>query len=442
VSDASLSPSSDPLAARQVALTILDGVLTRRQPLDAVLDSLRDLSSLPVRDRAFVRMLAATALRHLGQIDAILKQASARDEAPSPAMLHHLLRLGVTQILFMDVPDYAAVDTSVRLAEQMALSRQSGFVNAVLRHVTRQGRDWLKEQDAAILNVPAWLMGIWQRDYGIEAAHAIAEACCAEAPLDITPKNPGDAAYWAGTLHATVLPTGTVRRVAGGQIIDLPGFDEGLWWVQDASAALPALLLGEVKGRTVLDLCAAPGGKTAQLAAGGAHVVALDRSAKRLKRLEDNIARLGLTDTVQAEVADAASWTPKSPASHILLDAPCTATGTIRRNPDVLHLKTRKDMDGLMDTQARLLESAVRMLAPGGVLVYCTCSLQKDEGERQIARLLDKGAPVKRLPVDPGELGGLDSLITPEGDVRILPFHLAPLGGMDGFYISRLVKSA
>ncbi len=439
---ASLSqPSGDALAARAVALSVVDGVLTRKQPLDAVLDSLRDLSSLPVRDRAFARMLATTTLRRLGQIDDIVRQASGRAEAPTPVLLHHVLRLGVTQILFMDVPDYAAVDTSIRLAEQALLTKQGGFINAVLRHVTRAGRDWLKEQDEARLNMPAWLMQAWTNDYGATAARDIAMASLAEAPLDISLKNPSEAAYWAGTLQATVLPTGTIRRVSGGLVADLPGFNDGLWWVQDAAAALPALLLGDVKDRLVLDLCAAPGGKTAQLAAAGARVAALDRSAKRLKRLEDNIARLGLTDRVGTEVADAASWVPRAPVSHILLDAPCTATGTIRRNPDVPHLKTPQDMASLMDTQSRLLHSAVRMLAPGGVLVYCTCSLQKDEGERQIEHLLKSGAPVGRLPVAAREIGGMDSLITSDGDIRVLPFHMAALGGMDGFYIARLVKT-
>ncbi len=428
------------LAARKAALLILDGVLSRKQPLDIVIDSLEGFSSLSSRDRAFTRMLATTALRRLGQVDDIIARAADRAEAPSPATLHHVLRLGVTQILFMDVPDYATVDTSVRLAESLSLSRQGGFVNAILRRVGREGRGWLNAQDAARLNTPDWLLQHWIKDYGERMALDIASANLAEAPLDITVKTESERGYWAGTLQAVTLPTGSLRRPSGGMVQDLPGYGDGHWWIQDAAAALPARLFGDVKGQAVLDLCAAPGGKTAQLAAMGAHVTALDRSAKRMKRVEENVQRLRLQDRVTIEVADATAWTPKELARFILLDAPCTATGTIRRNPDALSLKTPQDMAGLMVVQERLLKNAVGMLAPGGVLIYCTCSLQKDEGERQVQVLLNTGAPVKRLPIAASEVGGLDSLITPDGDVRALPYHMAMHGGMDGFYIARLVR--
>ncbi len=434
---------SDMLAARHAALMVVDSVLTRRHNFDLAWDqALQTMASLPARDRAFARMLATTTLRRLGQIDDILYRASGRMDAPTPVLLHHLLRIGIAQILFMDVPDYAAVDTSVRLGESVSLARQGGFINAVLRHATREGRAWMNVQDAASLNVPAWLRGQWANDYGLEASEAISVASLAEAPLDIAIRNSPDQSFWAETLQASILPSGTLRRQSGGMIQDLPGFEDGMWWVQDAAAALPSTLFGNVRERPVLDLCAAPGGKTAQLAAMGAQVTAIDRSGKRLRRLEANMARLRFQDNVIVETADAASWMPKEPAPFILLDAPCTATGTIRRNPDVLHLKTPQDMQGLMEVQARLLAQAVRMLAPGGILIYCTCSLQKDEGERQIENLLSTGAPVSRMPILAGEIGGMDSLITPDGDVRVFPFHMAALGGMDGFYIARLRKAA
>jgi 16S rRNA (cytosine967-C5)-methyltransferase len=428
------------LAARHAALMILDHVLTRRQPLDTAFEAVPGFAALPVRDRAFVRMLAATVLRRLGQIDDILRQASQRDDTPEPVLLHHLIRIGIAQILFMDVPDYAAVDTSVRLAEQVSLARQGGFVNAVLRHVTRSGPAWVKAQEALLLNTPDWMFKSWTEDYGLPAAASIAAAHLSEAPLDITVRHGADRDYWARELQAEILPTGTLRRASGGLVQDMPGYHDGQWWIQDMAAALPAQLLGAVRGQTVLDLCAAPGGKAAQLAAMGANVVALDRSAKRLKRLKENIARLRLDSHVRTEVADASSWMPREPASHVLLDAPCTATGTARRNPDVPWLKTPQDMETLVNTQSRLLDNAARMLAPGGLLIYCTCSLQKAEGEAQVDAFLRRSPTFARLPVQPAEIGGLEEMVTPHGDVRALPFYLAERGGIDGFYIARLQR--
>ncbi len=433
-------PRTEMLAARQVALHILDQVLTRRRSLDQVLESDELFRSLISRDRAFVRMLTATTLRRLGQIDDFLGRALEKKEPPKPPLLYNLLRMGVAQIVFMDVPDYAVVDTSVSLAERLELSRQKGLVNAVLRRITRDYKTWMEKQDEVRLNTPAWLMKIWIADYGLRIAAEIAQANLSEAPLDITLKNQGMLDYWTETLDAAALPTGAVRRTSGGQIQELPGYDDGMWWVQDVAAALPARLFGDVEGKTVVDLCAAPGGKTAQLAAQGASVIALDRSVKRLKRLEENMRRLRLEKNVKTEAADAAVWKSPEPVDMILLDVPCTATGTIRRHPDILYLKVEQDIAALAALQARLLDNAVAMLAPGGILVYCTCSLQKAEGEDQIDRLLNSDASVTRVPVTAEEIGGIEGLITEAGDVRALPFHLAAHGGMDGFFISRLRK--
>jgi len=248
--------------------------------------------------------------------------------------------------------------------------------------------------------------------------------------------------FWASNFKATEMTTGTLRKTSGGAVHELQGFDEGHWWVQDASAAIPARLMGDVDGQPVIDLCAAPGGKTLQLAAMGAQVTALDRSANRLKRLEANLERMKLEERVKVIAADAASWRPPAPAPYILLDAPCSATGTIRRHPDVLHLKTPQDLPRLENLQAAILENAFEMLMPGGVLVYCTCSLQKSEGEHQIEQFLGKHADAARLAIMPAELGGFAEALTPEGDLRILPFHQAALGGMDGFYVSRLTKNS
>ncbi|MDB5490914.1 MAG: rsmB [Micavibrio sp.] len=435
-------PYPEMLHARGIALKVLDLVLTRRTPLDQVLEENTDLMELPVRDRAFVRMIVATTLRRMGQIDDLIVKASDGKPAPQPPMLHHLLRMGVAQLMFMNVPDHAAVNTAVQLAENVGLGRGKGFVNAILRRLGREGRGWLEAQDEARANVPEWLLKEWINDYGLGEAAEIAQASLAEAPLDITIKDPAKMDYWAEVLQATPLPGGSLRRISGGNVQDLPGYHDGMWWVQDASATLPARLFGDLHETEVVDLCAAPGGKTAQLAAAGASVIALDRSITRIKRLDENMRRLRLDKTVHTEAADGTVWQPRVPVPAVLLDAPCSATGTIRRHPDVLRLKRPDDIVRLCEMQSRMLDNACDMLLPGGMLIYCTCSLQKAEGERQIESFLKRNPVMKRKPIAAAEIGHLENAITPQGDVRILPWHLAAHGGMDGFYIARMVKES
>ena len=429
---------TEALSARLVALQLLSEVLGKRQPLDQALDSMASFRLLSGRDRAFTRMLVATTLRRLGQIDSLILQMSERGEYPSPPVIHHILRLGITQIFFMDVPVYAAVDTAVRMTEEKNLPRLKGFVNAILRRLEREGHELVQQQDAAQLNMPDWLRALWIADYGVDVTDQMALAVFNEAPLDITVKDPAMLAYWAAQLEADIMPTGTLRRAAGGLITDLPGYHDGMWWVQDLSASLPAKVLGDVKDRNVLDLCAAPGGKTAQLAAAGARVVAVDRSMGRLRRLDENMKRLRLN--VEMVAADATEWVPAAPVDFILLDAPCSATGTIRRHPDVMHLKRAQDIDALADLQARLLVHASGMLNAGGVLVYCTCSLQKAEGEHRIEAFLRANPHMMRYPIHPDDVPGLTESLSEIGDMRILPHHQGAAGGMDGFYICRLQK--
>lgn len=430
------------LSARAVALELLEKVLRQKQPLDAMLDQHAGFKSLPSRDKGFCRMLVATTLRRLGQVDLIIRGCEDKPGgAESVPVVHDILRLGAAQILFMNVPDHAAVDTSVRLIEARNMDRQKGFVNAILRNIARNGLTLLSKQDETRVNTPDWLLKTWVEDYGLRKTAEIAQANLAEAPLDITLKDKNDLAYWAGVLDAQALPGGTLRRAAGGAVWELPGFDDGMWWVQDAAASLPAQLFGNVAGLTVVDLCAAPGGKTAQLLSMGAHVIAIDRSAQRLTRLEENISRLRLKGHIEVQASDAARWQPKTPPSYILLDAPCTATGTIRRHPDVLHLKSPSDMERLILTQYDLLCHAFDILAPRGILVYCTCSLQKAEGEYQVERFINEHPNAVKLAISSEEIGGMEDLITENGDVRILPSHRATLGGMDGFYIARLTKT-
>jgi len=434
--------SDDGYASRDVALGLIGAVLDRKQAFDHVLEADEAFHALDVKNRAFVRMMVSTMLRRLGQIDDLIASAEDRESTKTPT-LQNILRLGVVQVMFMAVADHAAVDICVGLAEAHGYKRQKGFVNAVLRNIARSGPEWLSKQDEARLNTPDWLLKTWIADYGLGMAAEIARANLTEAPLDITIKDEADRNHYASAFKASELLTGTLRKATGGRVQDFEGFAEGAWWVQDASAAIPAQLFGDIQGQVVIDLCAAPGGKSVQLASRGADVVALDRSAKRLRRVDENATRLGLSKNIEVHVGDAAVWRPPAPVQYILLDAPCSATGTVRRHPDVLHLKRPRDVDRLADVQARILENAFDMLAVGGVLIYCTCSLQKAEGEAQIEAFLSDHDNAARVPILAKEdLNGYDESLTEDGDVRILPHHQAAIGGMDGFYIARLTKIA
>lgn len=432
--DAARTTALPGLPARRAAVALLRAVLARGQPLEDAFEHDSGVAALDARDRAFARLLVATVLRRLGQLDALVSAALAHRLPRRAVGVRDVLRLGAAQLLFLGTPPHAAVATAVALAEADGLGAYKGLVNAVLRRLAREGPARLAAQDAARLNTPDWLWRAWVAAYGRRTARAIAAAHLEEAPLDLSVK--ADAAGWAERLGAILLPSGTLRRPAGGLVTELPGYAEGAWWVQDAGAALPARLFGDVAGRPVIDLCAAPGGKTAQLAAAGARVTAVDRSADRLATVRRNLDRLGLDAGLVA--ADAAEWEPPAPAPFVLLDAPCTATGTIRRHPDIQRLKGPDDVAALAEVQARLLARAGMMTAPGGLLVYCTCSLQPEEGRRQVEAFLAADAPFRRAPIRAEELGGLADAVLPDGDAQTLPCHAADRGGVDGFFISRL----
>lgn len=433
--------TSQGLLARQAAVWLLEAVLRRNQGLDEALApafSAPPFKALEARDRAFARLIAATVLRRLGQVDAVLKTFQTRRLPPRAGATQNIFRAAAAQILFLGTPAHAAVSSAVALAHaDKAAVHYKGLLNAVLRKVAAEGLGLLAQQDAARLNTPQWLWEGWREAYGDNTTRAIAAAHLKEPPLDLSAR--GDAAALAEKLQAQLLPTGSLRLEAGGRIEDLPGFAEGEWWVQDMAAALPARLLGDVAGKPVLDLCAAPGGKTAQLAAAGAKVTAVDRSGKRMELVRENLSRLKLE--AHCVTADAVEWRPKSPARFILLDAPCSATGTIRRHPDTAWRKTPKQVEELAALQDRLLDAASAMLAPGGLLVYCVCSLQPQEGRERIAGLLARDTTLQHVPIERQEIGGLSALISPEGDLRSLPSHLEALGGMDGFFAARLRKN-
>jgi 16S rRNA (cytosine967-C5)-methyltransferase len=442
------SPSEVPgLAARRIAADILDGVLHKHRTLDDQLDGATahpGVKRLADRDRALMRRLVATILRRLGTLGHVLSRLLDRGVPTDAPRAQSALLIGAAQILWMDVPDHAAVDLSVRLVQSdRRAARYAGLVNAVLRRCAREGAALVEEVTSQTLDTPAWLLNRWIAHYGETTARAMAIAIGNEPSLDITVK--AEAEQWASRLHGDMLPTATVRTLLQGPVTMLPGFAEGAWWVQDAAAALPARLFGDIAGKTIVDLCAAPGGKTAQLALAGAHVIAVDRSPARMTRLRDNLTRLALqADTV---VADATEWpgSGNGGCDGILVDAPCTSTGTMRRHPDIAWLRQEADIAALTALQKRLLQKAVHLLKPGGTLVYCTCSLEPEEGGEAIAALLAAEPDLRRVPIEAGEVADLAEILTPEGDLRTLPCHLPRpdprLGGLDGFYAARLVKS-
>jgi 16S rRNA (cytosine967-C5)-methyltransferase len=429
------------LAVRRLAADIVDGVLRRHRALDELLDSTPELVTLAERDRALVRALAATVLRRLGTLRHLIGSFVDRGLPAQVPRVETALLIGAAQILFLNVPDHAAVDLSVRLAQaDRHAGGFAGLINAVLRRLAREGPARLAALDTATLDTPDWLIARWTAAYGAATARAIAAAHRNEPALDLTVKR--DPELWAEKLGGRVLPTRSVRVIASGAVSELPGFAEGAWWVQDAGAALPVRLLGDVRGRRVADLCAAPGGKAAQLAFAGANVTAVDRAPARLQRLRDNFARLSLEAEIL--VANVEQWNAE-PFDAVLLDAPCSSTGTIRRHPDVPWLKDAGDIAKLAALQRRLLDRAVDLTEPGGTLVYCTCSLEPDENEAIVADLLTRAPNVRRVPVTAEEIHGCAELINKDGDLRTLPCHFpdsdSRFAGIDGFYATRLLKS-
>lgn len=434
------SPEVPGLPARRLSASIVDVVLRRRRPLDEEFAANEpQLAALEERDRAFVRMLAATTLRRLGTLRHVIHARLKSGLPHNVPLLESALLVGAAQILFLDTPDHAAVDLSVRLMQaDRHAKRYAGLTNAVLRAIARDKAAILSNLDPAA-DTPPWLLARWTRQYGDVTARAIAAANAHEAALDLTVRS--DPEGWAQQLGGRMLPNGSVRVVAHRAVPALPGFDDGQWWVQDAAASLPARLLGDVRGKHVADLCAAPGGKTAQLAQAGAYVTAIDRSAARLARVSENLTRLGLSAEIVA--ADATQW-QGDPFDAILLDAPCMATGTIRRHPDIPWLKSEDDLRKLAALQRRLLAHAATLLKPGGILVYCTCSLEGEEGEEAIAELLDHNRGMQRRPISPEEMAGCEEFVTAAGDMRTLPCHWpgpdSRMSGLDGFYAARLVR--
>jgi 16S rRNA (cytosine967-C5)-methyltransferase len=426
--------SAQGLAARQAAQRLLHAVLGERRMLGEVTEAGHGpLAHLPPSERARAQSIALGVLRRLDALDAVL--ATFAERRP-PERILNILRIAAWEMLADGAAPHGAVNAAVALTRRAPKGAPfTGLVNAVLRRVAEGGLEIWADQPVQAL--PSWLAKPVTTQFGRDAVATIAAAHAAGAPLDLTLAVGLDPADWADRLGATVLPTGSLRLMAPGQVSALPGFDEGAWWVQDAAAAIPARMLGDVAGQRVLDLCAAPGGKTMQLAAAGATVTALDLSESRLARLRENLQRTGLTADVVA--ADALTWASIAPFDAILLDAPCSATGTIRRHPDLPHARAGADMSALFDLQARLIDRALDLLRPGGRLVYCTCSLLAREGERQAADAMARHPDLKAIR--PDAVAGIDpAWIDAAGGLRLRPDFWPDLGGMDGFYAIALHK--
>ncbi|HEY6579233.1 MAG TPA: transcription antitermination factor NusB [Rhizomicrobium sp.] len=427
------------MGARAAAHRALSDSLRRKKPLDSALDVAISMRGLSERDSGFARAIASETMRRFGQLDDLVRQFVP--QAPSPhragATLEILLA-GACELLFLAIPAHAAVDGANRLAAaDVKAVHFKPLINAALRRIAREGASVLEKQDAQRLNTPDWLWTRWCETYGETTTRAIARVHVLIPPLDIVFLRAGDHSF-PDAVEKKELPGGMTRLQHAGNVEVLPGFAEGEFWVQDFAASLPARLFGDVHGRRVVDLCAAPGGKTAQLVSSGADVIAVERDEHRAGRLAANLERLKLD--AKLVIADARDFQPEKPAPCVLLDAPCSATGTIRRHPELPWIKQPGDVAACADVAHELLEAAAEMVAPGGVLVFAVCSLQPEEGVEQIAHFLRRHTEFLRAPIASEELFGLAECISPEGDLRSLPCHLAELGGMDGFYAARLTR--
>ena len=419
---------------RLLALDVLDHILIRGKSLDDAFAQARRLNELAPRDRGLARRLVSETLRRLGQIDDLIDRFLERPLPRKARPARQVLRLGLSQLLFLDTPAHAAVDTSVELAVARGMFAHKALVNAILRRAAREGSDLVARQDAAVLNAPAWLRKRWVAAYGEAVCREICLAHLNEPPLDVTAKT--DPEGVARELGGELLPGGTVRLRSPGPISELPGYGDGAWWVQDAAAALPVRLLDPEPGMHVADLCAAPGGKTAQLAAAGARVTAIDRSEKRLDILRANLDRLGLNAEVIC--ADATGWHPAEPVDAVLVDAPCSSTGTIRRHPELPWIKTETRLEGATDVQRRLLDHALQIVRPGGRVVFATCSLEPAEGRDIVSAVLERHEGLKFRAAEPSAFGLPPEATTPAGHLRTLPSHWAERGGMDGFFAAMI----
>lgn len=422
------------VASRRAAVSLIEGLFLKGRDFEDPMAA-EALSKLTARDRGFARRLAITVTRHRGTLESLLKAFMARPPKGKARRILPILQIGAAELLFLKAPAHAVVDSAVSLTKAEGLASMAGLVNAVLRRTIREGQDWLQAVDQAQMDLPPWLWEDWKDRLGEPTTRAIHSNLQAGVPpLDLTcPKDPDG---WSKRLKGTRIGSNTIRLAHATAVTDLEGYQEGAWWVQDFAATLPVNLMGSLAGKTVIDLCAAPGGKTAQLIASGAAVTALDRAAGRLERLRQNLNRLGFKAEGIVE-ADALKWRPETPVDAVLLDAPCSATGTLRRHPEIAHRRTSEDVAKLAKLQKQLIPAAMEMLKPGGTLVVATCSLQTEESKDLHAYALEQPSltclPIKNLELDdlPKEAFQTD------GSLLTHPGLLSEKGGMDGFFVGR-----
>ena len=409
---------------RRAAVAAMTSVTDRRQLLDVALA--RATAELDPPERARAGRLATGALRWAGRSDRMLGPFLKR--LPEDQVMN-LLRLAVFEMFVEHSPAHAVVDQSVTLAPR----GKAGLVNAVLRNVLRRGTDW---NSLPLPSLPKWLRRRLVAAWGRDVVVAMEAEFAAGPMLDLTLRDAGDEESWARRLGASLRPDGGIRLPMARQVSGLPGYADGAWWVQDAGAAVAARVLDARSGEAVLDLCCAPGGKTLQLAASGAAVTALDVSKERMARVEENLVRTGLTAT--CIVADALNWTSQGTFDAVLVDAPCSGTGTLRRHPDLVFVRDGSGIDELARLQARLIDRALVSLRPGGRLVFCTCSLLPEEGEDQVAAAVSRHSDVS-IAVAVGDW--IDARWRArDGMLRIRPDHWRDEGGIDGFFVARLEK--
>ena len=424
------------LEVRLLAAKSLEAVFERQMTLEEALDAESAVATLEPRDRAFLAILLLTTFRHLGEIKAVVGTHLAKPLPRKSGPANLILWLATAQLLFLDTPPHAAIDLAVQSARMNTNATHfSGLINAVLRKVSAGGKQALLRLNAPRLNTPDWLWNRWKRGYGEATAKLIAAAHGAEPALDLAVKS--DPELWAGKLGGTLLPGSHIRLPENhGAITALPGFDEGAWWVQDAAAGMPVLLFGDLNGKTALDLCAAPGGKTLQMSAAGASVTSVDISGPRLQRLRENLTRVGLAASVIEDDVMALGITGYF--DSVLLDAPCSATGTIRRHPELPYLKDDLQLGELVALQHRMLVAASERVIPGGTLVYCTCSLEPEEGEEQVGWFLSRNSGFE-LMKPPASIPR--HFVAPEGWLRILPYmKIGAAQGLDGFFAAAMQR--
>lgn len=417
---------------RQIAAEILQNTIENKTFFSEIKNNCPELEH---KDLAFVNMLVLTALRHYVFIKKIMNKYAKKKLPDKVIFAQYALALGITELLYLNTPDYAVLNSYVDIVKKTTDKFVSGFVNAVLRKVAADKEQLLKDDVGDFF--PSEFFKILNCDYGKKTVAKIQKYSLLEPSLDISVKQ--DPEIWAEKLGGTLLANGTIRLENNGKIIDLEGYNEGLWWIQDAAASLAVKALGDIKGKKVLDLCAAPGGKTAQLLSLGGIVTALDVSASRLETLETNLSRLNLKteNTICNNGLKYLRNFEGEKFDIIVLDAPCSATGTLRRHPEIVHIKTMKDITKQTSLQKDFLNLVGNALKKDGILVYCTCSISKLEGEIQIAEFLENNSDFKPLPITNV---GFDEVITPEGYIRTLPHYLQDKGGLDAFFVAKLQK--